>query len=226
MGVFSYQVISPTRRLLIDTTMNEATAKANEGKHFDTAAFARVVAAMNEVETIIVTHEHFDHLGGLAAQPNLSALLAKTKLTAEQVGSLPDSIKPGTWPAAGLQGYPPLVTGALFALAPGVVLIKSPGHTPGSQMVYVQRADGVEYLFIGDVAWSKENIDRVRGRAGLVSQFFLKEDRAAVIRQLAQLHRLSQAEPSVHIVPGHDLATIEALKNGLLLADHFVQPRP
>src|SRR3989442_414512 len=35
-------------------------------------------------------------------------------------------------------------------LAPGIAVIKAPGHTPGSQMVFVALESGKEYLLIGD----------------------------------------------------------------------------
>jgi glyoxylase-like metal-dependent hydrolase (beta-lactamase superfamily II) len=102
-------------------------------------------------------------------------------------------------------------------MAPGVVLIKSPGHSPGSQMVYVKKVDGTEVLFVGDVAWQFRNIELVRERPRLVTRFFLKEDRRAVFGELQELARLHEAEPKLSIVPGHDGATIETLvANGVL----------
>lgn len=91
-----------------------------------------------------------------------------------------------------------------------MVLIKAPGHTPGSQMVYVQTADGTEYLLVGDVAWKMRNIDQVRERARLVTMM-MGEDRGEVLNELAALHALQQAEPKLHIVPGHDGAAVQAL---------------
>jgi len=108
------------------------------------------------------------------------------------------------------------------AVAPGVVLIKSPGHTPGRQLVYVQRADGVEVLFLGDVAWHWRNVEVVRERARLVTAVFLKEDRAAVLRELAELHRLADAEPKLNIVPGHDAARVERFTMAGVLEKGFV----
>jgi glyoxylase-like metal-dependent hydrolase (beta-lactamase superfamily II) len=87
-------------------------------------------------------------------------------------------------------------------------LIRAAGHTPGSQIIYVKRADGHEYLFIGDVAWHKRNIDLVRERARLVTWWFLREDRDAVMLQLAELNRLQREEPDMLIMPGHDPAVL------------------
>jgi len=163
-------------------------------------------AAMMQASLILITHEHLDHIGGLAVHPDLQALLARTKLTREQIAE-PERIRLGRV----LADYVPLEYEKYRAIAPGVVLIKAPGHTPGSQMVYVRCADGAEFLFIGDVAWQSRNIEMQRERARLVTWLWLEEDRDAVLAELVALKRLSDAQPAVHIIPGHDGARVGAL---------------
>lgn len=41
-------------------------------------------------------------------------------------------------------------------LAPGVVPIEAPGHTPGSVWLYVHESSGEESLFVGDTVWTDE----------------------------------------------------------------------
>jgi len=101
-----------------------------------------------------------------------------------------------------------------------VVLIKSPGHSLGSQMIYVQRQDGVELLFLGDVAWIMRNVELVRERPRFIANM-LAEDRAAVMRQLATLHALAQAEPKINLIPGHDAGPVADLINRGLLREKF-----
>lgn len=221
MTVYSYQLVFPDRRVIVDTGMDEATGKKGGAVSFDAEAFARVTAGLSDASQILVTHEHFDHLAGLAMHPDVKALMAKATLTKEQLAE-PSRMDPLVFPAAALEGYRPLEAGALHAVAPGVVLIKSPGHTPGSQLVYVQRADGTEVLFLGDVAWHWRNVELVRERARLVTAVFLKEDRAAVLRELAELHRLADAEPKLNLVPGHDAPRIERLVSAGVLTKGFV----
>jgi hypothetical protein len=85
-------------------------------------------------------------------------------------------------------------------------------------MVYVKRADGQEFLFVGDVAWKMRNIDLARERARLVTWLFLHEDREAVLSQLAALNALKRANPGIHLIPGHDGAVVAGLeKQGLLI---------
>ena len=101
------------------------------------------------------------------------------------------------------------------------MLIKSPGHTPGSQMVYVQTANGTELLLIGDVAWHFRNIELQRERARLMTMRFSRDDRTAVFGELAALKRLNVAQPAVHIVPGHDGPVIDRLVAAGILKRRF-----
>jgi glyoxylase-like metal-dependent hydrolase (beta-lactamase superfamily II) len=208
--VFSYQLIYPDHTAIIDTAIDPKLVKEMHVAEFDPGAYARMSKALEAATLIVVTHEHPDHIGGLTAQPDVPKLLKAVRLTRAQAEN-EDRMLPAAFPAGALAGYSPLNDEPYQAVSPGVVLIRSPGHSPGSQMIFVQTADGAEYLFLGDVAWQTQNVDRVRERARLMTWFFLKEDRAQVLWELAALHRLRQAEPKLHMIPGHDGAAIADL---------------
>lgn len=214
--VQSYQLVYQDKTAIIDTAFTKALAK--DAKTFYGDAFDRMTSAMDTASLIVITHEHLDHIGGLSRHPHLKTLLDVTKLSKEQVDNQAQFATDARFPDGALADYKPLVYDRYFAVAAGVVLIKAPGHTPGSQMVFVQRADGQEFLFLGDVAWTMRNVDLVRERARLVTSFFIKEDHDAVMLQLAELHRIHQAEPNLHIIPGHDAGVLAAaLKSGLFI---------
>ena len=110
-------------------------------------------------------------------------------------------------------------------IAPGVVLIRAAGHTPGSQMVYVRRGDGHEYIFMGDTASLSGNVTALRARSRLVADFMAKEDRPTVQVQLQALRRLALANPDVTLVPGHDGNEIGKMITAGWLTPRF-QPLP
>lgn len=206
------------KTVMVDTAMDQKTAEATSAKGFDAEAFGRLTKAMAAASVIVVTHEHYDHIGGLATAPNVNALMAAAKVTKEQL-SVPKKMDPLVFPAEALKGYAPLDYDRYAAVAPGVVVIKAGGHTPGSQIVYVKRADGAEYLFLGDVAWHQRNVDEVRTRARVVTML-MGEDRDGVVRQLKELNRIAASE-KVQVVPGHDRRRIEALAAGGFLTKGF-----
>jgi glyoxylase-like metal-dependent hydrolase (beta-lactamase superfamily II) len=218
--VFSYQLVYPDHTLIIDTGLDEETGRSRGMASFDPAAYSRTISALGTASLVVVTHEHYDHLGGLMRYPDLKRVLARTRLTREQVEPA-ERMETLPWPSGALEGYEPLAYDRLMALAPGVVLIKAAGHTPGSQMVFVQRADGTEYLLIGDVAWRLRNVELMRERARVITWWYLHEDRDSVMRELVELHRLLNAEPALHMVPGHDGPQMAALVNQGLLVQGF-----
>jgi len=221
MPVYSYQLSYPDQTLIVDTALARETMQP-QGivTAFDDAAFQRVNAAMLAASQIVVTHEHADHIGGVLTHPELAKLKPALRLTPQQLDNR-RGMAPLEVPAE-LQGYPPFDYGDMVALAPGVVLIRAPGHTPGSQMVFVKRADGREVLFLGDVSWRTANIEQVRERP-LFMTLLIGEDRQAVLAQFVTLRDLARREPGLAQVPGHDAAAIERLTAAGFMQPGFLQ---
>jgi glyoxylase-like metal-dependent hydrolase (beta-lactamase superfamily II) len=216
----AYRVAFPDQSIVIDTAYDAETARKRGENRYDDEAWLRLQEGMRSATHIIVTHEHADHIGGLLASPYWKEVLPKALITEEQFDN-PQGSLPLTWPEDSRGKYKPLRYDTLLAIAPGVVLIKAPGHTPGSQMIYVQLAGGQEYLFMGDVASLLDNVRQTSIRSRLVTKFISGDDRAEVVAETKALHRLAVDEPNIVLVPGHDGAAISTLIDRKLLTTGF-----
>ncbi len=213
-----FQVLYPDGSyLLIDSAYDRAMHEvdAADSPFFD-AAWEKLVIAMEGADAIVVTHEHGDHLGGVLMHPRREGLAGSLRLTEEQVSSrgkifavLPDAFQ---------EKLETLRYDDVMAVAPGVVLKKAAGHTPGSQMVFVELASGIELLFVGDVVWNFDAVTELKYRPRLVTDFFLGEDRAAVLDQIRALRDLHDTG-TVPIVVSHDQRTYRhvGLEEGFVL---------
>lgn len=207
----SYQLIFPDRTLMIDTGQSRENAMAHGAKSFDDAAWQRVQVALTRASMIVVTHGHPDHAGGLMTLTDGARMAQTVWMNAAQVETMASA-------GLQLQSFQTLDYDGMAAIAPGIVLISAPGHTPGSQMVYVQTASGQEYLFMGDTASLADNIRLGRIRSHYVTDRLGNDDRRAVLLQTAALRGVLQDYPQILLVPGHDeVETLALVADGHLV---------
>jgi glyoxylase-like metal-dependent hydrolase (beta-lactamase superfamily II) len=171
----AYQIVYPDKTVVIDSAFDRAAFEAMpyELNSFSDENYAKLQDSMKNASLVLITHEHFDHIGGIAASPYLAEIIPHLLLTKEEVESF--LLEDAGFPAGALDGYTPVSYDRYYAAAPGIVLIKAPGHAPGQQIVYVMTKNGAEYLLIGDIVWSRENLKRGANRPLLVS-LALRED--------------------------------------------------
>ncbi len=203
----AFQIVYPDGSIMLDSGMDETV------HHF--YGFGRVEpywpdvndtvqAALRRAQLIIITHEHGDHVAGVLRSDYRDELAPKTILTKDQVRtlSLAPQLPEITLTPAQARDYIVVDYELILPVAPGVVLIKSPGHTHGHQMVYVQLAGGQEFLFIGDIGWSLDNITELKLRpAATIAR--VKEDPQALIHQMTWIKQVMDADGLI-VVPSHD----------------------
>ena len=214
----AFQVMFADGHLMVDAGMDQQVHRffgRGVDEPYDAQAAGQVERAVAAAKLIVVTHEHGDHVAGVIRSPRAAALAAKTILTKTQVQTL---LTAPQMPEIKLTDemaarYVVVDYEKYYPLAAGVVLVKAPGHTPGSQMVYVALESGVEYLLIGDAAWHMDGVRLMKGKDAP----WITEDQNAVMSQLTWLNDLSRAEPRLVIVASHDDEAIaDLIQKGML----------
>ncbi len=203
MGHGGYRIAwDDGRSVLVDTAFSaEAMAQFPGEGRFDERAFEKLQETMLEADAVVLTHEHFDHIAGLGEVEDVEAFAPRLVMNPEQLASdeaqqfMSDELRAAVTP----RDYE-----ETMQVAPGVVLLRAPGHTEGSQIVYVLPEEGPALLLIGDVAWHLDQIRNEHYRPRLVTDFMLGEDRDAVLNQMRALKDLLGSEQVV-VVSSHDL---------------------
>lgn len=230
MARTAFQLNGPSGSVVIDAGMDKeiaTTAQRGRNALYDDAAYARVIAAMGNASRVVVTHEHPDHIAGVARFPVPERLAERLTLTTKQFEGL------RLWAPGGV--VPPALANATLIepqlpvrVAPGVVMIPAEGHTPGTVMFYTKLASGAELLFLGDVAWTISNVTKPAIRPRLVQDYVMSppESRDKVAAQIRALHELSLAEPRLAMIPSHDETHLETLVEAGLIKRTFVIDAP
>ena len=201
----AYQVVYADGTVMIDTGMDPQVhrffGRGVEEPYFPEAA-KKTEQALLGARSIYVTHEHGDHVAGVVKTPHFAELAAKTVLTRAQVQTLltnPQMPELRLTPEMAAR-FIVIDYEKYFPAAPGLALIKAPGHTAGSQMIYVVLQSGREYLFAGDVGWHMDGVRLVKGKDAP----WVKEPEDLMLAELTWLNALSRNEKNLTIVISHD----------------------
>jgi glyoxylase-like metal-dependent hydrolase (beta-lactamase superfamily II) len=210
----AFQVVYPTGTVMIDSGMDQPVHRffgfGREEPYWPERNVA-VQEALKQAKLIVVTHEHGDHVAGVIRSDSRKEIAAKTMLTREQMRTLllyPQMPEIRLTPEAA-RDYIVVDYESYLPVAPGLVLIKAPGHTTGHQMIYVRLDSGREYLFIGDVAWTLANVTQLKLRPAATMRR-ISEDATALGHQLRWIRQVMDQEKLI-VIPSHDDTLLQEL---------------
>lgn len=176
---------------------------------------ARSGARPEDVDAILITHAHFDHLGNVAAFPNATVYIQRREVEKwAWAVSLPramDWLKQGVSieDLAGLlhlagRGRLRLVDGPWPDVFPGVSLVPDfDTHTYGHQHVEVRTESSGVWVVPGDVMYLYENIEGADGDGRYIPIGLAMGSQENCLLALDHLMQVTGGETS-RILPGHE----------------------
>ena len=201
--------------IVIDTGMKgdfSPSGKGYENVEDPATVLAKVGLAPDEIETVILTHLHFDHAGNLDRFPNATFHVQRAEYDGwKRVFEMPDGLGSDNarWPLSSINPNDFEILDALIAdgrvafldgdteIAPGVICrLARDTHTFGSQWVEIETSDG-PYVVAGDCVYWYANIERMWPPA------YVQGNTWNLIETYRRLRTLL-ADDIDRIVPGHD----------------------
>ena len=219
MARTAFQIQYPQGFVMVDAGMDRAVHHFFEKdgpQPFDDSAANKVAMAVQQARLILITHEHGDHIAGIIRNAN-NSIPPKTILTTEQVNSV---VNKPQMPEIKMdqersKEYIVVEFSSILPVAPGVVLIKAPGHTPGEIMIYTRLQNGKEYIFTGDVSWTYKGVEEKKMKPSS-EQKRLGEDGPNIDKEIAWLHDRMVKDKMIILVSHDDVMLPQFAAQGLI----------
>ena len=130
-----------------------------------TSQLAQIGLKTSDIDYVAISHTHGDHIGNVKLFPDAIVLLQRAEYDWINSGPLTDpNLNQLVILARQLMGNPKnlkLIDGDLDVFGDGsVILISTPGHTPGSQSLMVHLANSGYIVLSGDVVHLQENFEK------------------------------------------------------------------
>jgi len=205
LPIWCYLIETPDGPILVDTGMPALCIADSNGLFKGTEADGRIVPQMAEDDLvtrilarigysaqdllgIVSTHWHFDHAGGNQLFPDTEIIVQQAEYEAalRQDGYFDFCKDPGL-------NYR-FVNGDT-EIAPGVMALATPGHTPGHQSVLIRTKASGSVLLTIDAAYCRANFEE--------DVPFAVHDAAAARESVARLTGLAKDE-NAKVFFGHD----------------------
>jgi N-acyl homoserine lactone hydrolase len=205
------------RVIVVDTGF--AGGESMTGRQFEDiempdAVLPKIGYRPADVDTVVLTHLHFDHAGNFNAFPNARIIVQRVEVERwkEVIAAIPDlSVGKSSWMLSSLdvgvfdrldaaiaEGRVALIDGDA-EIAPGITCrLAQDTHTFGSQWVEVATAAG-PHVVAGDCVYWYANIERMWPPG------YTQGSTWNMVKTFERLRDLVGADHLERIVPGHDM---------------------
>lgn len=203
LDYFVWAAVSPEQTIVIDTGFDgpEATARGRTLQRSVTEGLAMIDIDAAKVANVIVTHLHYDHIGGHGEFPTAQFHLQESEMqyatgphmctntmnhpyTARHIADMVHNVYDGRV----------IFYDGAAEIAPGITVHHVGGHTMGLQFVRVLTRRGW-VVVASDTSHFYENMEAI-------APFPIVYNVGDMVRGYAALR--AQADSQAHIVPGHD----------------------
>jgi len=205
--------------VMVDAGMDRAVHhffEKDSPQPFDDAKANAVATAAQQAKLILITHEHGDHVAGVIRNAN-NTVPSKTILTRQQVNTLINNPHMPEIKLDETKSKEYIVTDfeSVLPVAPGIVLIKAPGHTNGEIMIYTKLQNGREYIFTGDVSWCFKGIQEKKQKPKSERKR-IGEDDENIGKQLTWLNDRLIKDKMIMLISHDDIMLPQYVAQGLI----------
>lgn len=216
-----YQFEYSDGNIMLDSGMDLEThrtfGKTEEPYYQDN--FDQVNRALSSAKMILLSHYHADHSAGVIRNPNFEEIAHKVWVSKETASLLVQHPHKPTVQTTWEKVNQFIVTdfNGCYPLAPGILVFKTPGHTPDSKMLYIQLQDGTEFIHSVDSGWSMDNIVKER----MKNASWVHENQDQLQQQYEWLNQVMESFPNIIVLCTHDNEQYNSLREKGILGKNL-----